>query len=176
VRPSRLRYWLPAIVWLLTVAFFSSRSLGAENTGSILAQLLVWLHIKITPLGFEALHYFIRKCAHFLAYGILSALFFRAFRGSDRHAKIWKARYALCALAVCLVTASSDEIHQMFTPGRTGNWHDVVLDMIGATFMQCAILFGSQTRWAWRRWTSRRANIGNASSSNPAMAARPAER
>lgn len=174
-RPSRLRHWLPAFVWLLTVAFFSSRSLGAENTGSILAQLLAWLNIKITPLGFQALHYFIRKCAHFTAYGILSALFFRAFRGSDLAANIWKARYALFALAICLVTASSDEIHQTFTPGRTGNWHDVALDMIGATFVQCAIMFATQTRWARMRWSARE-NIGNASSSNPAVTARPAER
>ena len=174
-RRSRIHYWLPALGWLAAVAFFSSRALGADNTASILTKILGWLHLQVSLPVFLALHYLIRKTAHFTAYGILSALFFRAFRGTDFSPKLWKARYALLALAVCLLTAASDEIHQTFTPGRTGNWHDVVLDMIGAAFVQCMILYGSHTRWAANRWAGRE-NAGSASSKAPAIVARPAER
>src|SRR5690349_10217407 len=116
-RGSRLSYWLPALGWLAAVAFFSSRTMGADSTGSVLHSVLGWLHIRVTPATFMVLHFAIRKCAHFTAYGVLSALFFRAFRGTDVAPQMWKARYALLALAVCLLTASSDEIHQTFTPG-----------------------------------------------------------
>ena len=149
--------------------------MGADSTGSVLHSVLGWLHIRVTPATFMVLHFAIRKCAHFTAYGVLSALFFRAFRGTDVAPQMWKARYALLALAVCLLTASSDEIHQTFTPGRTGNWHDVALDMIGASFVQCAILYGIHTGWAVRRWSGRE-KTGSASSRTPAIIANPAER
>jgi VanZ family protein len=174
-KPLWIEYWLPAVIWLATVAIFSSKALGAESTGSLLAQILRWLHVQLDPAQFRTLHFCIRKCAHFTAYGVLSALFFRAFRATDPAPKIWKARYALLALAICAVTASADEFHQLFTPGRTGHWQDVVLDLIGASFVQCAILYGSYTRWATNRW-SRRVNSGNASSSSAATVASPAER
>jgi len=149
--------------------------MGADNTGSVLAATLGWLHIPVRPTTFMALHFAIRKCAHFTAYGVLSALFFRAFRGTDVAPQIWKARYALLTLAICLLTALSDEVHQTFTPGRTGNWHDVVLDLMGAAFVQCGILYGSHTHWATKRWSGRE-KAGSANSKRAAIIASPAER
>jgi len=122
---------------------------------------------------FELLHYALRKTAHFTAYGTLGALFFRALRATDLYKLIWRWRYALISLLICFVTASADEIHQTFTKGRTGNWHDVVLDMLGATFVQVAILFLLSTKWAQSRW---RAGAGVNSSRVAATTARVADR
>ena len=154
---------------------FSSKSFGASNSSSILRSLFAFLQIRISEAHFLVLHYGVRKCAHFIAYAVLSALFFRALRASDVHRMIWKMRYALIALAICLITSSADEIHQTFTPGRTGNWHDVVLDMIGATFVQVAILFVVTTGWAQARWAVVRAR-GATSNRSAATTARVAER
>ena len=168
-------YWLPAVAWLLTVALFSSASFGAGNTGGVLQSILDLLHIRLSAPHFLTLHYLVRKCAHFTAYGILSALFFRAVRASDAARLIWKARYALIALGVCLLTSAGDEIHQSFTPGRTGTWHDVVLDMVGAAFVQAAILFVLSTRRAQRRWATA-SDRGTSSSTIAAATARLAEK
>jgi VanZ family protein len=121
------------------VALFSSQSFSAGHTGSFLKSILAWLHVKVTATEMLALHYAIRKCAHFTAYGVLSALFFRAVRGPERRSA-WQWSWALITLAICLATASADEIHQAFTPGREGNYRDVLLDMAGATFVQLVIL------------------------------------
>jgi VanZ family protein len=126
-------------LWLAVVAVFSSKAFGFQNTGSVLSTVLGWLHLKLSPAGLYALHYGIRKGAHFFAYGVLSALFFRAVRGPLPEA-LWRVSWALTALAICFVTASSDEIHQLYTPGRGGTYRDVLLDMAGALFAQLVIL------------------------------------
>jgi VanZ family protein len=170
---SSLWYWLPAIAWLATVAAFSTQGFGSSNTGAVLRAILETLHISVATPNFEVLHYALRKSAHFTAYGTLSALFFRALRATDMHTTIWKWRYAWIPLVICFVTASADEIHQAFTKGRTGNWHDVVLDMFGATFVQIAILFVMSTNWIQSRW---RAGTGVNNSRVAATTAKLAER
>jgi VanZ family protein len=159
-------YWLPALVWLVLVGIFSSRQFAADVTQGLLVKTLRMLHVHVTYEQLLNLHFIIRKCAHFTVYGVLSGLFFRAIRGtrgmfaasvaarstvrSAARSHRWKLSWAALALVVCLGAASADEFHQFFTPGRTGTWHDVVLDMMGATFVQVVILLV-----AGRRKTSR---------------------
>lgn len=121
------------------IALFSSKLFGASHTGGVLVAILTFLHVKMSVAGLAMLHHLIRKSAHFTAYGILSALFFRAVRGPLPEV-MWKISWPLIALGVCLVTSSSDEIHQFFTPGREGTYRDVMLDMSGALFAQLVIL------------------------------------
>jgi len=145
--PSRkkliLSYWVPAIAWLIAVAIFSSKNFGAQHTDTVLRQILRLFQTSITEPHYLVLHYCVRKLAHFTVYGILSGLFFRAFRGIQNCGRSWRMKWALLALAVCLAMSSADEIHQSFTPGRTGTWRDVALDMMGAGFVQMAFLFGT---------------------------------
>lgn len=105
----------------------------------MLGTILGWLHVKLSASALAALHFGIRKSAHFVAYGVLSALFFRAVRGPLPEV-MWRVTWAFIALGICLVTASSDEIHQLYTPGRGSSYRDVVLDMAGALFAQLVIL------------------------------------
>lgn len=135
-----LFYWLPALGWLLLVALFSSRWFGAGQSGLWLVKILHWLHLRVAGAEFQILHYTIRKTAHFAAYATLSGLLFRALRASEQLVAPWRPRWMVVSLGLCLLTASSDEIHQAFTPGRTGTWRDVALDMIGALFVQMLIL------------------------------------
>jgi VanZ family protein len=160
-----LVYWLPALVWLGVIAMFSTRVFGAGHTGSILHWVLDTLHIHVSAQTFDTLHFIWRKSAHFLAYAILSILMFRALRGTDLERLEWKPRYLVISLVVCVLTAVIDETHQYFTPGRTGNPNDVVLDSVAAAFVQMAILVWVQLR------------AGRMNSNSPAeSAARPAER
>jgi VanZ family protein len=116
---------------------FSSSEFSAAHTGGILTQILKFLHVKLTWQQFASLHFLIRKSAHFTAYAILSGLFFRAWRGVSQG---WRWSWLLLALAVCIITSSADELHQLFTPGRTGAGSDVLLDMSGALFMQLMVI------------------------------------
>jgi len=119
---------------------FSGQAFGYSHTASFMARIFSLLHIHISARQFDFLHGVIRKSAHFTVYGILSGLFFRAFRGTHPSSRRWQISWAALALGISLLVASADEFHQVFTPGRGGTWKDVFLDMIGAMFVQTIIV------------------------------------
>lgn len=70
------------------------------------------------------------KILHAFAFGCF-AFAFSYWLGSDR----WKAKPVVCVLIVCIATAcygASDEIHQMFVPGRDASIYDWIADCTGA--------------------------------------------
>lgn len=73
-----------------------------------------------------------RKTAHFSLYAILGLLSFLAVI-SYRNLK-FGLRTALSA-AICLLYAVSDEVHQLFVPGRSGEIRDVCIDFGGSLIM-----------------------------------------
>ena len=96
----------------------------------ILQSLLEWMFGDVDPGRFEVFHHILRKTGHFLGYGILGYLWFRAFIGTLQR---WTPlACAALAIAFTFVVASLDEWHQSFLPDRTGQFKDVVLDVSGA--------------------------------------------
>ena len=67
----------------------------------------------------------IRKTAHFFIYLILGLLVFNCFEIDKK--------YIIYAILICLLYSISDEIHQMFVPGRSGEVLDMFIDTAGAT-------------------------------------------
>ncbi len=127
------RYWLPAVLWTCVVLGASTDAFSAENTGSILQAVATFLfrHVDYRILGVT--HFLIRKAAHLTEYGILSVLWFRAWRAARPG---WQWQWASFAVMMALAIASADEIHQTFVPSRTGEFSDVVLDVCGAIIAQ----------------------------------------
>ena len=74
----------------------------------------------------ENMQFVVRKTAHFTAYGILGGLVALAFRR-----KTFKKRF-LISLGLSFLYACSDEIHQLFVKGRSGEFRDVLIDSSGA--------------------------------------------
>lgn len=80
------------------------------------------------------------KQAHALAYGVLALLCLMGLTGWR-----WRRIAAAPAVGACVVAVLygiSDEIHQMFVPGRSPDAADVVADAVGA-----AMAVG--LAWAW---------------------------
>ena len=76
------------------------------------------------------LNFYVRKTGHFLAYGLMYVLWFRAFR-AQAHYGPWRA--CLWSLGFCLLYASMDEGRQWFYASRGASIYDVILDMSGAS-------------------------------------------
>jgi VanZ family protein len=112
-------YWGPVLAWAALVFALSSLSMpsGPSRVG-------------------------IDKLAHLFEFAVLSALLTRAFVGSG-------ARPALAvgwAIALATLYGASDEIHQLFVPGRSSDLFDLAADAAGA----CAGALGYQallSRW-----------------------------
>jgi len=64
----------------------------------------------------------LRKLAHAGEFAVLGALLVRAF-AAERP-----------ALALGIAYAASDELHQVFVPGRRGSVLDILIDSVGVAF------------------------------------------
>ena len=139
-RHNVLKAWIAAILWLIVIAIESSAYLSAHNTSRILYPLLHYL-FGLNHARFEHWHVYIRKGGHVFGYGLLSFLFFRAWRETLPvlgHAK-WTLRWASIAVLGTALVASLDEWHQSFIPSRTGTPWDVLLDTCAAIGAQILI-------------------------------------
>lgn len=137
---------------------------SANNTSAVLYKVLSVIVPHIQPAFVDSLDEVLRKCGHFLGYGILSVLVFLALRNTNRDRlrpllrrtwgiylrDWWRTDWAFIGILATVVTATYDEIHQTFIPSRTGRWQDVVLDTCGAVLLQVAVYLLS-TRTLKRR-------------------------
>src|SRR5687768_13007493 len=78
--------------------------------------------------------------AHVLAYAGLGLLVIRAVSGGMPN--VVTPRSAFAALAMTVAYGVSDELHQMFVPGRTAEMKDVFSDATGA-------VLGIILWWGW---------------------------
>jgi VanZ family protein len=113
----------------LGVIVWESMRLSGFVTYIWLVKLLTALHIRLSGLQLMQLNHFLRKTGHVSGYGVLCVLAFRAWRRTLSSGAVLAAVFALFTT---LATASLDEWHQSFVPGRTGTPVDVAIDMAGA--------------------------------------------
>lgn len=74
----------------------------------------------------ELLNLIIRKLAHYIGYLILGILVINMFIKN----KIPQSY--LISIIFCIIYAISDEIHQLFVPGRACQIKDILIDSIGS--------------------------------------------
>lgn len=77
----------------------------------------------------SSMQFIARKSAHFCIYTVLGILSFLTFISYEKLKFV--LRLAVSG-AVCLLYAASDEFHQLFVPGRSGEVRDVMIDFSGA--------------------------------------------
>ena len=128
--------------WMGTIFGFSAEN--GESSQSLSDKITVKVVKYIEPEYdskdllkqqdiFNKTSFFVRKTGHFGEYAILGilitmfAMTFRAYRSK-------KIRYRLMTIVVPFIYACTDEFHQLFVPGRSGEFTDVCLDTVGATF------------------------------------------
>ncbi len=90
----------------------------------------------------QALQRTVRTLAHmaeFALLGVLVCAFVLTFSA--------RARWLLCGLGFCAGAAVSDEIHQLFMPGRTFQWEDIAVDTGGAALGMAAFLLVCLLFW-----------------------------
>lgn len=137
------KYWLPVVLWMAFIFWMSTVEFGAQNTSRIIEPLFRFLIPGISQQALDLIHEVVRKAAHLTEYFILGLLLFRAFRADSREQRI--GRWAILSIIVVALYASSDEIHQIFVPGRTPSPIDVCIDTVG----------GSVAQWASALWLRR---------------------
>ncbi|MGH9836923.1 MAG: VanZ family protein [Blastocatellia bacterium] len=126
---SKILYWLPPLLWMAAIFYFSTDTFSGENTGSLLWRIISFVHPGVTEEQFSAIHFYLRKAAHFMEYALLALLLFRAFRAGAITS--WRWRWALGSWLIVVVYALADEYHQTFTRHRVGSIYDSLTDIAG---------------------------------------------
>jgi VanZ family protein len=166
-----LLWWLPTLVWLVVLAYFSTDTFSADHTGSILWRLIHAVYGNISSETLRHINSAVRKSAHFFSYGFLSFVAFFAWRATFPNAKPWLLRWSGLALLMSLAAGSGDELHQTFVASRSASPHDVAIDVAGGVFFQLVIYLVIRKR-SLRLETLDHASPGQRKASKPGFTRR----
>ncbi len=129
---KRLKVWFPVLIIMIVIFLFSNQPAVQSSKVSSSIMIKVVEVIEKTPvvksIKKDTLHTFIRKLAHFSIYAVLGVFVFRALIKGHNVSRFGKR----IALLICVIYASTDEIHQLFVAGRSGELKDVFIDSLGA--------------------------------------------
>jgi VanZ family protein len=147
-----LSTWMPVAVGLTVIFFESTRTMSAQHTSDFLRPWFTKFFGPMSDEHWDLFHHILRKSGHFIGYGTLGMLWLRAWLRTfstctQWSQQAWRLRAVILAVAGTFLTASADEYHQTFLPGRTGQFSDVLLDTTGA------LIFTAIVALYWRRRT-----------------------
>lgn len=83
-------------------------------------------------ISLNTLIFLVRKTAHFTEYAILGALFYLNVIQLPKLNRYPKK--ILLPIFFSFLYACTDEIHQIFVPGRSAQFRDILIDTLGASF------------------------------------------
>jgi VanZ family protein len=124
--------WIPVVFWAGFIFYFSTDTFSSAKTSAVYEGLISRLIPSITPQQIAAVGLVVRKLGHWIEYFILAVLLVRAIDGGPRRS--WNWRSAFWTLALVLLYAASDELHQAFVPSRSALFADVLIDFLGGVF------------------------------------------
>ncbi len=114
-----LRYWMPVVV--LCGAIFIQSAFPVPGVFPVFAWSDKLLHVSV--------------------YGLLGALFCRAFNAPGCWNGHWRKVW-LAAVAAATLYGLSDEWHQYFVAERSAEWADVMADFAGSAVGGALFLIG----------------------------------
>lgn len=141
IKFRRIIFALLSVIWMIFIFVMSSRNadmstLDSQTVGRIIANRIYADFESLSEARqleiVEGIDFVVRKSAHATEYAILSALLLGATVG-DALTEL-KRREILIAWIVTSVYAVTDEIHQLFVEGRSGQVTDVLIDSASAVF------------------------------------------
>lgn len=124
--------WIAAFFWMAVIFYLSHQPGSASSalSSGIVASLLNFIDQVAPTLDFdiERFHTFVRKNAHFIAYFLLGLLSLNAWRSSGFRGM----KQLVLGFGMAFAFAITDEVHQLFVDGRSGEVRDVLIDSAGA--------------------------------------------
>lgn len=121
------------VLWMVLVFMLSNEQAddSSETSGNVIRWIVTIFNPNITEENLkqsvEILQPIIRKLAHFTLYtigGLLITIMFLQFKANIKQTKTM-------SFLLGTMYAVTDEIHQLFVPGRSGELRDVAIDSSG---------------------------------------------
>lgn len=110
------------VIWMILIFIMSSfNSTESSNQSGFIVDIIANI-FNINNLNILSL--IIRKLAHFTEYFILGLLVYNMIYNHNKKTYI--------AIIICILHATSDELHQILVPGRSCQLLDITIDSIGS--------------------------------------------
>ncbi len=138
-------FCLLTLLWMTVIFMFSAKNADdSTEQSSFVTNILMNIFSNVyrnSDLSdkmqiIESMSFAIRKAAHFSIYSVLGLLSFL----SVYYLTKFSNKTPFISLLICFIYACSDETHQLFVPGRSGQLRDVFIDFSGALLMTLIIL------------------------------------
>ena len=131
MKTKKIITFILIVLWMILI-FYLSNQVSTESSklsGGLTHKILEVLHMLDgkTIEQQEVIETIIRKLAHFFLYtlgGILILLYINLYKITDNNKVI-------ISWIIGTAYAITDEIHQLFVPGRSGEIRDVFIDSLG---------------------------------------------
>lgn len=145
------------ILWMMLIFWFSAQVADDSQSmsDSIIALIDQFFHTHILTGGGiieDTVSFFVRKAAHMSEYAVLAILYAAYFREAGHK------NYLLIALLCTVGYAATDEFHQLFVEGRSGQLKDVGIDTIGGTL---GLLFHEVLVRIWKHRSGKKNILDN---------------
>ncbi|SHK80652.1 VanZ like family protein [Clostridium cavendishii DSM 21758] len=127
---NKIFSWILLIGWMTIIFIMSNEPAKiSDEHSNLVLQIVKTLGIPIDSFFGEIAEFIVRKTAHFTEYMILFFLAYKLLR-------IYLDIKDTCVFGIIIVIgyACTDEIHQLFVPGRSGMIRDVLIDTSGGIF------------------------------------------
>ncbi len=127
--------WIITVIWMLVIFSFSANDgpKSASKSKKVTYEIVSIVENKKSESEkrerVEEVNPTIRKIAHAIEYAILCILVIMALKYSN----VKVNKIYLIALIICIFYAMTDEVHQLFISGRSGELKDVIIDTGGST-------------------------------------------
>ena len=135
---KRFWFFLILTIGIMGVIFYFSSQNATESSGMSMGLIRKLLHKRLIEVmshesavmieeGIETL---VRKSAHFFIYSCLGFCSAMTLYYSGKVNK--NCILFIISLVFCIFYASTDEVHQLFVQGRSGEVRDVLIDSAGS--------------------------------------------
>lgn len=130
--------WLPAVLIMIIIFSFSAKpAVESSESSMVIANSILNAYENISEQLLETdirmdrllmIEHIVRKGAHITEYAVLAvsiafALWVNKIKGNWL---VW------ISVTIAALYAATDELHQRFVPGRSGQFRDVLIDTVGA--------------------------------------------
>ena len=132
-KPGFTFFW-PIFLMAIIFTLSACSAEKSDQQSGFLVNVVTSIFPSVTDIDLTTT--IIRKTAHFLEYALLGFLLTRAYAKNVKFAK-QSPKMIILAVVTAALYSTSDEIHQVFVPGRSCEFRDICIDTIGATLGAC---------------------------------------
>ena len=140
-------FWLLAIGWIAVLFFFSGQT--AVESSALSGWVVDFIRgvFPFNRIPADQLTHVVRKLAHFCIFALEGFLLCLAMTQSFRD----RSAGAVLSVIACTALAAANELHQMFSEGRSCEGRDMLIDTGGALLGVAAALLLLHIIRRWKR-------------------------